>query len=270
MKIRPLRLILWIAVLWVAGMGCRSEFERTRMSGNTELILNKALEYYEEEDWVKAQTLFELVLNQYRGRPEAEVIYFKYAYTYYNLQQYALSAHYFANFAQTYAYSPFREEADFMSAYSNYQMSPVFRLDQIATEEAIEGFQAFVNTYPNSDRVAECNELINEMREKLEQKAFSSAQLYYRMSDYQSAIHSFENLLTEYPDSKQAEEVQYLLVESSYNYAAKSIFEKREERYEETIEQYQDFVERYPSSMYREKVNDIYDKTLEQLKSLNE
>lgn len=270
MKIRPLRLILWIAVLWVAGMGCRSEFEQARMSGNTELILNKALEYYEEEDWVKAQTLFELVLNQYRGRPEAEEIYYKYAYTYYNLGQYALSAHYFENFAATYAYSPYREEADFMSAYSNYQMSPVFRLDQISTVSAIEGFQAFVNTYPNSDRVAECNKLIDEMRDKLEKKAFSSAELYFKMSDYQSAIHSFENLLTEYPDSERAEEIQYLLVESSYNYATNSIFEKREERYEDTIEQYQDFVERYPSSKYMNKLNDIHDKTLEQLKSLNE
>jgi outer membrane protein assembly factor BamD len=149
-------------------------------------------------------------------------------------------------------------------------MSPVFRLDQISTVSAVEGFQQFVNTYPNSDRVAECNKLIDEMRDKLEKKAFSSAELYFKMSDYQSAIHSFENLLTEYPDSERAEEIQYLLVESSYNYATNSIFEKREERYEDTIEQYQDFVERYPSSKYMNKLNDIHDKTLEQLKSLNE
>ena len=270
MKIRPLRLILWIAVLSVVGMGCRSEFERVRMSGNTELILTKALEYYEEKDWVKSQTLFELVLNQYRGRPEAEEIYFRYAYTFYNLGQYALSAHYFENFSATYAYSKYREEATFMSAYSNYQMSPIFRLDQLPTVEAVQGFQEFVNLYPNSERVAECNELINEMRTKLEKKAFTSAQLYYRMSDYQSAIHSFENLLREYPDSDKAEEVHYLLVASTYNYAENSVFERREERYEEVIEQYNDFVLRYPSSPYMDDVKGYYDKTQKELKSLNE
>ena len=229
------------------------------------LFSSRALEYYEEKDWVKSQTLFELVLNQYRGRPEAEDIYFKYAYTYYNLGQYALSAHYFENFSQTYAYSPYREEADFMSAYSNYRMSPIFRLDQVSSVEAVQGFQQFVNTYPTSERVAECNELIEEMRSKLEQKAFASANLYYRMSDYQSAIHSFENLLREYPDSEQAERVHYLLVSATYNYAAKSIFERREERYEDTIEQYRDFVDRYPSSKYMNDVNEIYDKTQNEL-----
>jgi len=270
MKIRPLRLILWIAVLSVVGMGCRSEFERIRMSGDTELILTKAIEFYEEGDWVKSQTLFELVLNQYRGRPEAEEIYFKYAYTFYNLNQFALSAHYFNNFAETFAYSPYREEADYMSAYSNYQMSPVFRLDQISTVEAVQGFQEFVNTYPTSDRVAECNELIDEMRAKLEKKAFASAQLYYRMTDYQSGIHSFENLLREYPDSEQAEQVHYLLVASTFKYAERSIFEKREERYEEAVEQYLDFVERYPSSTYMDEANLIYNKTQNELKSLSE
>ena len=149
-------------------------------------------------------------------------------------------------------------------------MSPIFRLDQVSTVDAIQGFQEFVNTYPTSDRVTECNDLIAEMREKLEKKAFASANLYYRMSDYQSAIHSFENLLREYPDSEKAEEVQYLLVASTYNYAVNSIFEKREERYEDAIEQYKDFVERYPSSTYMDEVNSIHDKTQKELKSLYE
>ena len=270
MKISPLRLVVWLVVFWVVGAGCRTEFERVRMSGNAELILEKALEYYDNKDYVKAQTLFELVLNQYRGRPEAEELFFRYAYTYYHLQQYALSAHYFQNFSATYAYSPKREEADYMSAFSNYQMSPVFRLDQTATIEAVTGFQEFVNRYPNSDRVPECNKLINEMRTKLEQKAFASGQLYYRMQNYRAAIHTFENLLSEYPDSDRSEEVQYLLVESSFSYAENSIFEKRNERYEDAIEKFKEFVSRYPSSKYRDDAEQIYDKTIKELKSLSE
>ena len=270
MKIRPLRLILWVAMFVVVSIGCRSEFEKIRLSGDAELVLGKALEYYENEEYLKAQTLFELVLNQYRGRPEAEDIFFKYAYTFYNLGQYTLAAHYFQNFAATFAYSPDREEAEFMGAYSHYQMSPLFRLDQISSKEAIQGFQEFVNSYPDSERVPECNKLINEMRVKLEQKAFSSAQLYYRMESYQAAIHEFENLLREYPDSDRAEEVQYLLVEGMYNYAMNSVFERRQERYQDTIDKYKDFILRYPSSEFRQDAEKIYQKTLKELKDLSE
>ena len=65
----------------------------------------------------------------------------------------------FKNFSNTFPNSEYREESDFMTAYSNYQLSPTFRLDQTYTIKAIEGFQLFANTYPDSKRVEECNRL---------------------------------------------------------------------------------------------------------------
>lgn len=61
-----------------------------------------------------------------------------------------------------------------MSVYSLYKTSPGYRLDQSNTEKAIDGFQLFVNTYPNSKRVEECNKLIDECRAKIEFKSFEA------------------------------------------------------------------------------------------------
>ncbi len=130
-----------VAVLVLATTGCKSEFEKIRTSGDPEAIYQKAFDYYDKGDYQKAQTLLELVISNYRGQKEAEEIYYRYAYTYYHLQQYLLAAYYFNNFAQTYSTSSYREEADFMTAYSNYKLSPTFRLDQTYTEKAIDGFQ---------------------------------------------------------------------------------------------------------------------------------
>ena len=132
---------------------CKSEFEKIRSSGDVSRIYTKALEYYEQQEYQRAQSLFELIISSYRGKKESEEIYYKYAYTYYHLGQYILASYYFKNFSNTYGASSLREEADFMSAYSNYQLSPTFRLDQTYTNQAIDGFQLFVNTYPNSSRV---------------------------------------------------------------------------------------------------------------------
>ena len=270
MKIRHFWGCLIVLVALVSGSACRSEFEKARLSTNPEYILNEANKYYDNEDYLKAQTLYELVLNQYRGTKQAEEIYFRYAYTYYNLRQFLLAAHYFQNFSATFAYSQYKEEADYMYAFSHYRMSPVYRLDQQSTVDAIAGFQEYVNTYPNSDRVDDCNALINELRAKLEQKAFASGQLYYDLRMYDASIRTFENMLTEFPETDRAELVHYRIVESAFHYAENSIFERREERYGEALDKYREFIRKYPDSEYRPKADKILTQIQTNLKTLYE
>ena len=155
---------MFFAVLTLATLGCKSEFEKIRASGDTDVMFKKAQEYYDQEEYLRAQTLYELIIPAYRGRPELEKVYFNYANTYYKLSKFVLASYYFNNFSSTFPTSKLKEEADFMAAYSNYQMSPSFRLDQTYTIKAIEELQTFTNAHPNSERVKECNRLIDEMR----------------------------------------------------------------------------------------------------------
>ncbi|MBK7872410.1 MAG: outer membrane protein assembly factor BamD [Saprospiraceae bacterium] len=257
MKNPIFRLLGILVVLALLLASCKSEFERIRASGDVQVIYEKANAYYEEKEYQKAQTLYELIISSFRGRPEAEEIYYKYAYTYYYLEQYLLAAYYFKNFSQTYTNSASREEADFMTAYSNYQLSPTFRLDQTYTNKAIDEFQLFVNTYPRSERVEECNKLIDQMRAKLERKVFETGKLYFDMRLYQSATHVFENLLKDYPETKNGEETRYMIVRSAYLLAQNSVVDKQLERYQEAKEQADKFLQRYQNSAYDKEVNSI-------------
>jgi outer membrane protein assembly factor BamD len=249
---------------------CKSEFEKIRSSGNVDQIYSKALQYYDNEEYQKAQTLFEIIISSYRGKQEAEDIYFKYAYTYYHLQQYILASYYFGNFSNTYSTSDYRQEADFMAAFSNYQLSPTFRLDQSYTKKAIEQLQLFVNTYPNSDKVEQCNSLIDAMRAKLELKAFKSAELYFDLREYQAAIRSFENVLTEFPDSKNVEEIRFMIIRSAYLLAENSFVEKQFERYKDTAERAQEFMARYEESRYKDDVEKMLEQSREELNNLED
>ena len=233
---------------------CKSNFERTRTSGNGELILTTAFKYYEQGNYQRALTLFELVINTLRGDARAEKAYYEYAQSHYKTKQYLLAAFYFKNFSNTFTNSPLREEAAFMSAYSNYQLSPTFRLDQKASEAAIEEFQVFVNLFPTSPKVAQSNQLIDELRRKLEQKAFAEGQLYYDLRQYQSAVISFDNLLRDYPESPDVERVRYLIAKASFLLAENSVVEKKEERYAESVVRTNDFLEKYPSGKYSKEI----------------
>ncbi len=75
----------FLAVFAFMVTGCKSEFEKIRASGNPDLIYTKAFDYYEQGEFLRAQTLFELIIPAYRGKPELEKVYFNYAYTYYKL-----------------------------------------------------------------------------------------------------------------------------------------------------------------------------------------
>lgn len=260
--------LLLLAIISISLASCKSEFEKIRTSGDVDRIYTKAMAYYEAEEYQKAQALFEIIISSYRGKREAEDIYFKYAYTYYHLEQFILAAYYFKNFSTTYGTSELREEADFMSAYANYQLSPTFRLDQQYTIEAIEGFQLFVNTYPNSDRVEQCNKLIDAMRAKLELKAYKAAELYYDLEDYQAAIQSFENVLKDFPDTQNRVEIGYMIIRSSYLLAKNSFVEKQKERFTDAVERASEFMERYGDSRYADEVQKMYEQSTDQLKEL--
>ncbi|RMF01261.1 MAG: outer membrane protein assembly factor BamD [Bacteroidetes bacterium] len=250
--------------------GCKSEFERIRTSGDPAVMLEKANAYFDQGEYLKAQTLYELIISTYRGRPEAEFIAFNYAYSYFHLEQYILAAYYFKNFAATYGGSNKKEEAEFMHAYSNYKLSPSFRLDQTYTLKAIEAFQEFINRYPNNERVSECNKLIDEMRQKLELKDFEAANLYFDLQQYRSAIRSYENLLIDFPETRRAEEVRYRITRAAYLLAQNSFVEKQEERYLEVIEKAEAFLNRYADSDYVFEVQKMLQASHNRLKQLKD
>lgn len=259
-----------LAFLVLGLFSCKSQFEKVRTSNSPELIYKTALEYYENEEYQRAQSLLELALNSYRGRKESEDIYFKYAYTYYYTRQYILASYYFKNFSQTYSTSRFRRESDFMEAYANYQLSPTFRLDQSYTQKAIDGFQLYVNTYPQDERVAECNNLIDELRKKLERKAFEEAKLYFDLRRYQSAIWTFDNLLKDFPETDNAEEIRFMMARSAFLLAQNSIVDRQRERFEEAKTMADEFLARYQESEYRREMRDIQSYSAKKLNDLKD
>ena len=257
-----------LLLLTVLFFGCRSEFETIRTSNDPARILQSADAYYDAGEYQRAQTLYELVIAPYRGQAEAEQIAYRYAYTYYYTGQFVLASYYFKNFATTYGGSDLREETEFMSAYSNYQMSPTYRLDQSYSVKAIEGFEEFANRYPDSERVAEANRLIDEMRAKMELKDFESAKLYMDIERYESALTSFENVLKDYPETQRAEEIRYLMAKVQYEFTQRSFRARKPERLRTTIDLSENFLNRYPDSQYVNEVRDYLEKSTKELKEI--
>jgi outer membrane protein assembly factor BamD len=260
------KIVFPVLIMTFVLSACSRDYDKLLKSDDFALKLAKAYEYFEAEDYYKSQMLFEQARPFYRGTKELEKIYFYYTYAQYHQKKYILSAYYFKDFAKNYPNSEYTEEANYMAAYSSYMLSPNYKLEQTTTQNAIDGFQLFINSYPNSDRVEKCNILIDELRAKKEQKAIATADLYFKLKEYQAATHCYKNVLKDYPDTRSAADIRLKVLKASYSLALNSVDIKKVERFENTIEEYKEFKERHgEDSALMESAEKIYKSALEKL-----
>jgi outer membrane protein assembly factor BamD len=261
-KNKSLAIISFILLITIVFTGCKSKFEKLRLSTDIGRKYQEAIKLYNKKEYAKALILFDDLVQRYRGRSEAEDLYYYYAYTNYQLKDYLSARYHFKTFADTYPNSPKAEECRFLTAYCYYLDSPNFSLDQDNTLRAIESLQLFINIYSKSDRVAEASKLILDLRDKLERKSYENAKLFLDISDYQAAVMAFRNSTKDYPDTQFAEEMDFLIIKSQYLYAKNSLEIKQEDRYNEAVEEYERFVEKYPKSTYLKDAEDLKKQSL--------
>ncbi|TCV18952.1 Beta-barrel assembly machine subunit BamD [Sphingobacterium alimentarium] len=252
--------IFALCLITLVFVGCKSKFEKLRNSNNITVKYQEAVKLYEKGKYSKALILFDDLASKYRGRAEAEDLFYLIANANYKLKDYTSARFHFKNFANTYPNSDRAEECRYMAAYCYYLDSPRSTLDQENTRKAIDELQLFVNYYPESERAQQAGALIQSLRDKLEKKAFDNAKLYYNMGladDYRAAVIALENVLRQYPDTKYAEEIEFLMVKSQYLYADNSRVFRQEERFNQALDYYNSFVEHFPQSKFKAEADDL-------------
>lgn len=261
-------LLLFCTLLVTGVFSSCSKFTKAMSDPNWRVRDKAAQKYYEEGDYYRAGLLWEDVVPIVKGDPRAEDIQFKYAYCHFYQKQYLLAAYYFKNFYFTYRRSPNAVEAYFMNAFSLYKDSPRAHLDQESTKEAIQAFQDVINTYPESDYAKRASKHLDELRGKLEVKAFENAELFYNLGRYKAAVIALENFQKDYPDAPQLPEAAYLRLKSEYDLARNSIYSKQKERYEISKTYYFYLIDRYPESKFAKDAENIYDNIEKAIKSI--
>ncbi|HEX2607242.1 MAG TPA: outer membrane protein assembly factor BamD, partial [Flavisolibacter sp.] len=93
-------------------------------SKDPEYKLRMAEQYYAKKKYNLAQQVYEDIMPYYRGTPQFEDVYYKYAYTAYYQKDYLNAENLFKTFLEIYPNSTRAEEIDYMRAYSYYKQSP--------------------------------------------------------------------------------------------------------------------------------------------------
>lgn len=257
----------WVFSLVLLGLLCSCNgFNKVMKSKDAEYKLRMAEQYYVKKKWNYAQQLYEDIMPYYRGLPEFEDIYYKYAYTAYNQRDFQNAENLFKTFLELYPNSSRAEEMDYMRAYSYYRQSPKAPLDQTNTIKTIGLMQTFINTHPGSARNKDATQIIELCRAKLESKDRNTAQLYFDIGQFRAAGISFNSLISAYPETQHAEEYKLMAAKSYFRFAELSIEEKKVERFEKVVQECNEFIDRYPQSPLKSEIEELLGKSQNNIK----
>lgn len=235
-----------------------SDYQKLLKSNDTELKLEKAIEFYEAGNYFKAQTLLTDLRSYYRGTEKAEQINYYNAYCHYGTGELSMAAYFFKEFANTFPNSQYREEAEYMASYCYYLLSPQTSLDQTFTKRAISELELFIERFPYSEKRDTVNLYIDNLQRKLEKKAFDNAYLYYKTGSYRAAVSALKNVIIDYPDTAYKEDILFYIIKANFDFASNSVHAKQAERFREVIDAYYEFVDYYPNSNNIKEAERIY------------
>lgn len=245
------KLIFFVLIFFTSITSC-NEYQKVLNNDDTNVKYKAAEEYYNSGEYRRANRLLEQLVPAYRGKPQAERLVYFFADSYFQTKNYYLASYQFESFIKSFPKSQKLEEASFFAAKSHYMMSPVYSLDQEETNTAIEKLQIFMNNYPKSKFVDECNQLISELQNKIEKKEFEVAKQYYTIYDYRAAIKSLDNFVGEFVGSKYREEALYYKFLASYEIAMNSVETKKYQRLLDLKQLHDNITRYYPETLFEE------------------
>jgi outer membrane protein assembly factor BamD len=242
-------------LLLVFLFGSCSEYQKALKTEDVAIKFEMATKLYDSGKYSNAIRLFEQIAPAYRGKPQAEKLFYMFAQSYYKTKQYYLSGYQFESFTSGYPKSEKIEEAGFLGAKSFSMLSPVYSLDQADTFKAIEKLQVFIDTYPNSTYLAEANKSLKVLNEKIEKKVFENAKGYNTILDYKSAIVSLDNFMNDYPGTPFKEEALYYKFDSTYQLGINSVPSKMQDRLNTAKIAYLNLIKFNANKKYKNKVD---------------
>lgn len=240
---------IWITFISIVLMSC-SGINKVLKSKDPDYKLRMAEQYFAKKKYTFAQQLYEDIIPYFKGRPEFEDLYYKYAYTAYYQRDYINAENLFKTYLEIFPNSARSEEIEYMRAYTFYKQSPKPELDQTNTIKVMGMMQTFINTHPGSERNKEAERIIELSREKLEIKDYKAAQLYFDLGQFRAAAVTFNTLINNYPDSEKSDEYKLMTIKSYFRFAELSVEEKKPERFEKVIEECHEFINRFPKSPF--------------------
>ena len=251
-------IVLTVAVLALLA-ACKSQFETLLSSNDVDAKYKAAMDLFNDGKYLKAGQLFESMAILTDGTERDDTVRYYWALSNYRYKDYYTAESNFAKFIEKYPQSPFSSDARFLRIDCLYRATYRWELDQTPTKNCLAYITEYVREYPgDGPHLEACLEMIKDLTDRLDRKAFENARLYYKMEDYLAARVALRNVLKDNAENAYREDILYYTAMSSYHYARLSVAAKQKERYLTFVDDYLNFIGEYGESKYRRELDAMY------------
>lgn len=237
---------------------CKSQYEILLNSHDIDAKYDAAFAYFNEGKYSKASSLFESLSMLTNGTERDDTVRYYWGLSNYKFKDYYTAETNFDQFIQSFPRSPFVSDATYLRIDCLYRSTLRYELDQTPTYKAINVISQYILEHPDSEHMKECRDMLVELNERLDKKAYEAAKLYYKMEDYLAARVAFKNVLKDDSENIYREDILYYTAMASYKYANMSVPEKQKERYLSFVDDYYNFIGELPESKYRKELDVFY------------
>ncbi len=261
MKLKMNIKTLLIATVAIAALSsCRTQYEMLLNSNDADAKYEAAFEYYNNGKYSKAGSLFESLSVLTNGTERDDTVRYYWGLSNYKFKDYYTAETNFSNFVESYPRSPFASEANYLRLDCLYRSTLRYELDQTPTYKAISEISAYMVENPQTPHMKVCRDMLKDLNDRLDRKAYENAKLYYKMEDYKASRVAFRNVLKEDSENIYREDILYYIAMSSYKFAHNSITSKQKERFLTFVDDYFNFIGELPESHYRKELDNVYRK----------
>ena len=239
--------------------GCANEFNQVYKTSDYSYKYEYAKECFMKGKYTRAVTLLQDLVTLQKGTDNAQEGLYMLAMAQYLGKDYESAAATFKKYYSSYPKGVYVEMAQYYIGQSLYISTPEPRLDQSQTVAAISAFQDYLDLFPDAKYKETAQNRLFALQDKLVQKEFYSAQLYYDLgqyfgnctnggNNYEACIITAQNALKDYPYTSMREKFALLIMKSKYELAQQSVEEKKFERFQDAEDECYGFINEYPDS----------------------
>lgn len=251
--------------------GCANEFNQVYKTSDYSYKYEYAKECFMKGKYTRAVTLLQDLVTLQKGTDNAQEGLYMLAMAQYLGKDYESAAATFKKYYSSYPKGVYAEMAQYYIGQSLYMSTPEPRLDQSQTVAAISAFQDYLDLFPDAKYKETAQNRLFALQDKLVQKEFYSAQLYYDLgqyfgnctnggNNYEACIITAQNALKDYPYTSMREKFALLIMKSKYELAKQSVEEKRVERFQNAEDEAYGFINEYPDSKSRKLAEEYVNK----------
>jgi len=259
-------LIVALATAAILLPSCKTQYDSILLGNDIPAKYKMAFELFNAKKYAKAAETFESLTMATRGTAQDDTVQFYWGLSNYRYGDYVTAESNLSEFIATFPLSPFTEDAKFLRLDCLYRGTYRYELDPMPTYKALSEMKVFQIENPGSHYREQVDEMIDDLNNRLELKAYKSAYLYYHMEDYLAAHYALKNVLKENADNRYREEILYYTAMAAYKYAANSVQAKQRERYLVFVDDYFNLVSEFPESKHVKELESLYGKVQNILK----